>query len=458
MSDIEGKRKVKGEAAYRLARDAWRDRCLREEPSRTVRCSELELQARIFRGEFGAQWIGVDGEQIEVRHFGEWNREPGPDFRGATVRIDGRETTGDIEIDSAARDWDDHGHANNPDFNGVVLHLFLHSGSRRRFSRTTENKSVVQVCLPTTPRSPRPGMIGEGPFLDETRIRLLIDAAAAFRLRRKSEALQRAKCLCGWDGALFQALATGLGYKNNKIPFLLVAQRVGWQRVQSEDGEALLFGLAGFLQASHFDDGDETNRAYLAPLWERWWPRRDQEARLTLNHGDWKWAAIRPANHPHRRMGALARVVTAWDAIRSAVEAGSVERFSDALRRLSHPFWDLHASLAKDPLPRKTALIGEDRTKDLVINVLFPAMEFSEASVQSEALRGPAPGRRMVRTLEWLGGVFTPSLCRSARDQQGLLQIHEDFFGHSPESIWETLVSHGQTEFLHSRRDDGESI
>lgn len=435
-----------GERSYARARDAERVHRLREEPSRIERVSELELQARIFRGEFGVQWTGVDGERIEVSHFGEWNREPGPDFRAARLLIDGKEANGDIEIDSSARDWEDHGHSDNPAFNEVILHVFLRSGSRRRFSRTSENKVVVQVCLPPERQVSRSPAIGSGAFLEEGRVRHLIDAAAAFRLRRKSLALQRASDLCGRDGALFQAIATGLGYKNNKIPFLLVAQRAGWKRVRSEEGEALLFGLAGFLSAQYFDDGNAANRAYLGPLWERWWPRRDREARLVLGPADWKWAAIRPANHPHRRMGALAQVVKAWDAIRSAVDGGKVKDFSSVLRHLSHPFWDRHASLARDPLPRETALIGEERAKDLIINVLFPGMGFSEAWKESGAFRGPTAGRRIIQTTGWLLGTACPALTRSARGQQGLLQIHEDFFGQAPQAVWEAFVANGWSE------------
>jgi len=435
-----------GGEAYARARESWRAQRLQEEPGRIERVSELELQARIFRGEFGALWIGVDGERIEVCHFGEWNREPGPDFRAARILIDGKEGIGDIEIDSSTRDWEDHGHSDNPAFNEVILHVFLRSGSLRRFSRTSENKAVVQVCLPPERRISRPRVVGLGAFLDLGRVRNLIDAAAAFRLRRKSQALQRASDLCGRDGALFQAMALGLGYKNNKIPFLLVAQRAGWKRVRSEEGEALLFGLAGFLRAQYFDDGNAANRAYLGPLWERWWPQRDREARLVLAPADWKWAAIRPANHPHRRMGALAQVVKAWDAIRPAIDGGKVDGFASALRHLSHPFWNRHASLARDPLPRETALIGEERTKDLIINVLFPGREFSAAWTQSGAFRGPTPGRRIVQTMGWLAGISCPALTRSARDQQGLLQIHEDFFGQPPESVWEAFVANGWSE------------
>ncbi len=48
--------------------------------------SELEIQARWFGGEFGREFVGVDGERIEIVQFGHWNHASGPDFTEAAVR------------------------------------------------------------------------------------------------------------------------------------------------------------------------------------------------------------------------------------------------------------------------------------------------------------------------------------------------------------------------------------
>jgi hypothetical protein len=51
------------------------------------------------------------------------------------------------------------------------------------------------------------------------------------------------------DEALFQALAATLGYRNNKLPFTLLAQRLSLKllRAAKDDADALIFGIAGFL-------------------------------------------------------------------------------------------------------------------------------------------------------------------------------------------------------------------
>src|SRR4051812_49973196 len=64
--------------------------------------SELELQARWFAGDFGRHFSSVTGQQIEIVQFGTWNREAGPDFSDAAIRINGSDAIrGTIEFDLA---------------------------------------------------------------------------------------------------------------------------------------------------------------------------------------------------------------------------------------------------------------------------------------------------------------------------------------------------------------------
>lgn len=425
--------------AYAAARQGVRGAGVREEEGRR-RMSELELQARIAGGQFGVRWRGEDGETIEVVHFGAWNREPGPDFSGARILINGEVFEGDLEIDGEARDWESHGHAGNPAYKDVILHVFFRRGSRRLFTRTFENRVVPQVCLETAVPSVRSQKLTVEAVLEEPQARALIEAAARFRLQRKGGAFRRAAELGGWDQALFQALAVGMGYKNNKIPFLLVAQRAGLARAREADGEALLFGLAGFLKAGDFDESDEESRGYLRGLWEGWWRIRAREGRLVLPDDAWKLAGIRPANHPHRRLGALAVVAARFPELRRTVEAHDEKNFSRSLGSMDHEFWRCHASLARDRLPREMAVIGPDRVRDLVINAFLSALPFSEGWEKLRTLAGAPPNRKVLSMTGWLCGAERPALARTALDQQGLLQLHEDFFPVDPQTVWRAFV------------------
>jgi len=71
--------------AYAVARQAS---VLAE--SSVPRVRELEIQARLYNGDYGAEWTTTCGEKFRVLHFGEWNREAGPDFKNARIEFEKR--------------------------------------------------------------------------------------------------------------------------------------------------------------------------------------------------------------------------------------------------------------------------------------------------------------------------------------------------------------------------------
>src|SRR5687767_885505 len=108
--------------------------------------SELELQARWFAGDFGRSFTSVAGDQVEIIQFGTWNREAGPDFSDAVVRInDDDPIRGTIEFDLADRSWETHGHSTNAAFDDAVVHVFVQQSERLFFTRTKSNRNVPQV-------------------------------------------------------------------------------------------------------------------------------------------------------------------------------------------------------------------------------------------------------------------------------------------------------------------------
>src|SRR3954462_11262206 len=88
--------------------------------------NEIEVQARWFAGEFGKDFVSTDGDKVEIVQFGIWNRESGPDFRDAVIRVAGGEPVrGSVEIELLDRSWESHGHAGNVAFEDTVLHVFV---------------------------------------------------------------------------------------------------------------------------------------------------------------------------------------------------------------------------------------------------------------------------------------------------------------------------------------------
>lgn len=276
---------------------------------------ELEIQARWFAGEFGTKFVSTGGEQVEIVQVGTWNREAGPDFRDAAVRINGgRAISGCVEIDLTDRSWESHGHAANPAFESTILHVFVDGGERAFFTRTISNRNVPQVRIDLSAladsftlnvplahagrcQAPLNG-------LPEERVRNLLRSAAQFRLRKKGARLRAGIVSHGRDEAVFQEIAAALGYKENKLPFALLAQRLPLKTLRQNptQAEAQLFGLAGFLETPDVGAYADATRDYVRGLWDQWWPCREQMQRLVLPRKTWKLSGTRPLNHPQRRL------------------------------------------------------------------------------------------------------------------------------------------------------------
>ena len=405
---------------------------------------ELELQARWFAGDFGNAFTGTQGEAVEVVQFGTWNREAGPDFSDAAVRIEGGEIVrGSIEFDLTDQSWEAHGHATNPAFDDTVLHVFVEAGGRDFFTRTTRHRQVPQVRVDpaTLPAAfslnlplARPGRC-HAPLRGqpEEKICSILEAAAQFRLQRKAQRLQRLSGLHGKDEALYQELAAALGYKQNKLAFTLLAQRMPGKLLRSRPNEieAVLFGLAGFLAAPDLATFARGTRQYLRVLWDQWWPRRAELERLIVPPRTWRLSGTRPLNHPQRRLAALAGIVSNWPGLTRSLgkeDLGPVRKF---FRELAHPFWNFHYTLTSGPTAAEMALVGETRITEILANVILPWRQLEERAVWPDFARLPArlTNRRIETGAARLFGddPRRPRFLRTVAQQQGLLQIYEDF-------------------------------
>ena len=414
--------------------------------------SELELQARWFAGDFGKHFVTTTGDKIDVVQFGVWNREAGPDFRDAAIRINGSEAiSGCIEIDLLDRSWESHGHATNPSFESTVLHVFVERSGSAFFTRTYSNRNVPQVCIdpailpeafnPNIPLA-RPGRC-QAPLkkLPEERVRSVVDAAAQFRLRQKANRIRSKIEAHGRDETLFQEIATAFGYKENKLPFMLLTQRMPLRLLHEnvEDCEALLFGAAGFLETPDLDIYEKSAREYVRQLWDRWWPHRDDLQRLILTAKAWHVSSTRPLNHPQRRLAALAVLAREWRRFQRASGKSSVAAANNFFQTLEHPFWSFHYTLTSEAASQEMALIGKSRVADILANVLFPfwlahdteAPNSANTRLWSEYAKLPAQlsNRRLETAAARLFGndPRRKKFLHTVAHQQGLLQIYEDF-------------------------------
>ena len=406
--------------------------------------TEIEVQARWFSGEFGRSFRTVTGESVEIVQFGEWNREAGPDFHNAAITINGAAPVlGCIELDPDVRDWERHGHSVNPAYDAVVLHVYWTEGSRDFFTRSTTGRSIPQVKLllervnvdrvDFVPNTMPGRCVAPLAAMGGDKLERLLSAAAHYRMVRKSKRIARASEAHGESEAVYQCLAETLGYKLNKLPFLLLAQRFPAGTLRKNPGqiESLLFGASGFLTSMDLYGAEADTKDYLRGLWDGWWERRGEVEKLAFLPNLWRCGGMRPMNHPHRRVGALAEVVRAWPKARDVLRSADFEAIHRFFSNLSHPYWDHHYTLTSKASVRRMALIGAERINGILMNVAIPlAMRDDPSSYEGlQTLVVPDFNLKVKKASFRFFGTDARCvpLLKTAMCQQGLLQIYDDF-------------------------------
>lgn len=431
-----------------LLESIWHPPLMFEETSSSTLPSELELQALWFAGAFGRDFRTTDGRKVRIVQFGEWNRGAGPDFIQTAVEIDGGLRTGPLELDPVAGDWEAHGHGVNPAFNDVVLHVVFQADARRTFTRTCNHGEVPQVVISAVQLSDalnrpqrevaiaHPGRcVAPLKGMPNGAVERLLGEAAVYRAGIKASRWLRTADAHGTDAALFQATAETLGYRGNALPMRLLAQRAPLALLKSEGdaAESILFGTAGFLSSDLHELALPDTRDYLRELWDVWWKNRA----CYETHGDralpWKTHGQRPANHPHRRVGALAALVKVWPQYRRLALARpfSAKPLIDFLQTLEHQFWTHRHTLTSAASTQRVALFGRAQALELVANHLAPlAMHENGMSYASyHQLRNSAANDKVKRCgLRLFGSSMAAQpWMRRVCHHQALLQVYQDF-------------------------------
>ena len=316
-----------------------------------------------LKGDFHrAAAVTVDGRRVRIVHPGKWNLLGGPDFTGARVRFDdGAEITGDVELHLRTTDWEAHGHARDPAYDRVMLHVVLFPPEGRRFSTGAAGREIpILALLPLLHRA-----------LEEYAADEAVEALANRAVARLPDEL----------GTLPAAELAGLLRRcaktrwEQKVRFAGIRiERLGW----AEACHHTALEILGY----RFNRAPMLRIAAARPLAE-WAEGRVDPASVFAAEAEtagWSLQGVRPANHPRTRLQqyrawTVARPdwperVNGWLAeLQRAASVGS-DGSTTALRR-EVKLTVLRERLAEDVCG---AAIGGTRWDNLVCDGLLPLL------------------------------------------------------------------------------------
>lgn len=382
----------------------------------------------------------ADGRPVSVIDVGQLNRDAGPDFFNAKVKIGDEMWCGNVEIHVRASDWHRHGHDGNPAYDNTVLHVVEHDDCP---IYTTDGRLIPQVKMPCARDfSSRYAEFVNNPAnslacaselsqLSPVAVRDWLDALAFERLYAKVEAIESRLAASGgdWDQAAFVTLARALGAGINGDSFERVAASLPLRFMRKHSDsllslEAMLFGQAGLLAAPAADGYVEQLRGEYEFMARKFGLR--QPAGIA-----WRMSRMRPASFPHRRLATLARMVHGGFRMMSSI-VDDVDNEEQARRLFDFEltgYWREHYNFSA-PSPRAGArALGRSTVDMLVINVVAPLlMAYGNATGDERA------ADRAVDILEHLPGesnrytadfVAAGVACPNAFVSQAMVQLHK---------------------------------
>lgn len=408
------------------------------------------------------QLRSLDGETVRILHPGFPSREGGPDFRGAVVQFGSASPkSGDVEVDIHAGGWHAHGHDRNPSFGNVVLHVIWDGGCPTPGAPATV-AIASQLDAPVGELTLWLSAENEGGLPEHLRgkcttalrklstveLARLLHEAAQIRFHSKAARFQARARRVGWDQALWEGIFRALGYKHNAWPMQCLAeQRPHWltPRVPAMTLQARLFGISGLLPLE-LTRAQASADGYLRRVWDQWWREREEFRDDVVPRSLWRFHGQRPANHPQRRLALAAHWLAARDFIpkierwcaATVPDTALADSLLETLQVGSDPFWSWHWTVRSARLKRPQPLLGTARATDLGVNVILPWLWVRAVEGKNEEIQQviehrfkiwpPAEDNAVLRfARQRLLGDAPRRLCRTAAEQQGLMQIVRDF-------------------------------
>lgn len=392
------------------------------------------------QGVFDLSNLRTAGTEPLVLHSrGLPNRDSGPDFSSARIRIGDQEWAGHVEIHIRTSDWDKHGHQYDKAYNNVILHVVYENNVVIR-----RQDGTIIPCLELKPRiSPRCydsfesmkqslqfiPCASQAPSETGMNMNSAMHRALTDRLLVKAA---RVTTLCeslghDWQNAFYITLARYLGFKVNadameKLAMITPNALLARHRNEPLQVEALLYGQAGMLEEHCRDE-------YFLELKREYAFLQKKYGLQPMSPLHWKFMRMRPVNFPSIRISQLAGlVVNPMHLFSKILEEKNAKELLKYFEADASEYWETHFRFGKIS-KIKTRHIGKTSLEGLLINAVSPVLFAYGKHRQDEVLMERAfdllaclkPENNRI-TREYMGAGFNNN---TAYESQALLGLNE---------------------------------
>ncbi len=329
---------------------------------------------------------------VEVIDPGLHNRNAGPDFFNAKVKINGTLWVGNVEIHVKASDWYLHGHDKDSRYDNVILHVCATIDIDAKNSKG-EPLTQMQLSIPDNVMrhyqelltiDQYPPCYQIIPSLTRLTVHSWMSALQAERLSQKTEAIEERvkKCNGDWENAYFVTLARNYGFGINGDTFEQWAHSIPLHAVDHHRDnlfqiEAIFLGQAGLLSQDSIPtryQENALNDEYFAKLRSEYTYLAHKFSLTPIDHTLWRFLRLRPQNFPHIRLSQLANLYFQRKAsLSQLLEATTVEQAKAVLATSVTPYWETHYTFGSESI-RNEKRLSPLSLNLLIINTVVPIL------------------------------------------------------------------------------------
>lgn len=390
-----------------------------------------------------------DGQRVEIVDPGLHNRNAGPDFFNAKIRIGSTMWVGNVEIHDKSSDWYQHGHDKDSRYDNVVLHVAAELDTEVMKSNG-EYVPQLQLSVPDDvlthydelqKTDEYPPCYKVIPHLSALIIHSWMAALQTERLEQKTEAIRKRAELCNgsWEDAYFVTLARNYGFGINGEVFEQWAYNIPLNAVAHHRDdlfqiEAIFMGQAGLLELDSIPEyyqKDALNDGYFAKLRNEYQYLAHKFSMKPIDFKLWRFLRLRPQNFPHIRISQLANLYYQQKAgLSQLIECETLDELKNVLKSQVTPYWETHYTFGSTS-PRNEKHLSYGSINLLMINTAIPMLFAYGRHTTKEVLcdkafdfleQLKAENNHIIRMWQQVGLPV-----KTAGDSQALIQLKKEY-------------------------------
>jgi hypothetical protein len=400
---------------------------------------------------------------VRIVYPGRPNDGRGADLTDAVIATAWGVLKGDIEIHVKSSDWRAHGHHLDAEYNKVILHVVLQNDAGTS-TILPDGNAIPTLALdsyaeiqPARRVSTAFTPVFAPPCKANPQAAALLDAAGEARFSSKAAGFEHEIHRAGAAEALYRGIMIAFGYSKNKEPMAQLAGLLPLaelEEVMAEEGpdsaclallQSQLLGTAGLLPSQSLRP--QHSRVYLKPGLPD--PFEIELEQLWKNHNPgmpfsaWHFFKVRPGNSPVRRIAAMSYLLVRFrkqgifsglqDALENDIHGRALEQ---ALLVTAEDYWERCLDFGIPVSGKSPALIGEDRSAEIIINVVLPffaayghaigPLPLADKALEIFRLFPSPPENSLEKHMRQQLGI-PPEIAATAQKRQGLIHLYKTF-------------------------------